>query len=321
MTTRLVLLAVLLSLVAACEETSSDATLDGNEPMPDGEAALTDPATPAAPDPAAAASDPVPAYVAATTVVRKTKSTESKVDDPANPGKKMSNWVATVYRGEEIVIVAEDGDWCEVKTTGDKTGYAQRAGLLTQDEATLATVLEEAKTFTRPDILTMNASKTVEAGTLLYVTKAKGEFSEANHIGTQSVWLRSDALSQDPGEIAVAKILTQVRYQEGRGKEDNLAKAKQLRELGISTYPDAALTKLLRPAEDSATDGDEAAGEDAPDDGAAPDGAKPAPAADGKAAVPAQAKPPPAVGSAGLKGLIKGKVDADPGTAASSSTP
>ncbi len=169
------------------------------------------------------------AYVTVVTSMRKTPSGDMKVPDPDKPGKKMSNWVALLDVGEQVTIVSgENEDWSKARASDDSEGFLRNRYLLSADEATLATVLEEAKIFNRPDLLALNASRTLEPGTLVFKLSEKDQFSELR-IGSRTEWALTEKLVTAEKEVEAAKLL---------------AKARRLREKNDDGY--APLMELLK---------------------------------------------------------------------------
>lgn len=169
------------------------------------------------------------AYVTVTTSMRKTPNNDMKVPDPERPGKKMSNWVALLDVGEQVTIQArENEEWSKARASDDTEGFLKNRFLIAADEASLATVLEEVKIFNRPDLLALNASRTLEPGTLVFKVSEKDQFSELR-IGSRTEWVLTEKLVLDGQEVEAAKLL---------------AKARRLREKGDDGYE--PLLELLK---------------------------------------------------------------------------
>jgi SH3-like domain-containing protein len=207
--------------------------------------------------------EPETALVTSVTSLKKEPDDAAKIDGAG--GKKVNNWVATLYRGEQVGVVKVQEDWAQVTTSDESTGWMKKDGLLPSEGTTLATIFETVKTFNRPDLLTLNATRTLEAGSLLVVVKTKDQFSEVNFQGKQTAWVLSEKLNMDGTEIAAAKLVNKIRWL--KAKKDPAA--DQFLELAKSQFSTSRLVgmfdEVVRP------------------DGAAPEGAVPT---DGAAAAP-----------------------------------
>jgi len=212
---------------------------------------------PAAPEAAAAREQ---ALVTSVTSIRRERDEAAKVAGP--DGKQVSNWVATLYRGEVVSVLKVQEDWAQVEASDTNMGWMKKDALLPVEGTTLATVLEPVKTFTRPDLMALNATqkgageaavvtvRTVEPGALLIVLKTKDQFSEVNLQGKSSTWILSEKLSVEANEIAAAKLITKYRWLQ----EKKDASASQYLELARSQYGSSRLVTMLTAA--TGNDGD-----------------------------------------------------------------
>ena len=110
------------------------------------------------------AAEPLASEGYATTVfgIKKEPVTDRKIADPAGGDKKISNWVATIYRGEKLKIIEKkEGkleitgvknnkgfqakgkkiDWLKVEDTSGKTGWIEARYVVSGPDMALATVL------------------------------------------------------------------------------------------------------------------------------------------------------------------------------------
>ncbi len=202
------------------------------------------------------------ALVTGVTSLKREASDAQKLDDAA--GKKVNNWVATLYRGEVVTVQSVKDDWAQVKASDDSTGWVKKDVLLPSEGTTLATLFEEAKTFNRPDLLAMNAKLTLEPGALLFVLKTKEQFSEVNVQGKTTAWVLSERLSTDSNEIAAAKIVNKIKWL--KAKKD--PQAKEFLELAKSQFGSSRLVGMLDEADKAGADAVPADGTAAPDAGA-----------------------------------------------------
>ncbi|HSN90783.1 MAG TPA: SH3 domain-containing protein [Anaeromyxobacteraceae bacterium] len=206
-----------------------------------------------------------PAYVTSAVSLRRERSEAPRVKDPA--GKDVSNWVATLQRGERVSVLEPGPDWQRVRASDDKEGWVKTSALLPGEGVTAATVRTPADVFDRPDLLAANAKRKVEPGTLLLVVKEKPPFAEVNVSGTSNVWVLADRLAASENDVAVAKLIEKARWLERNAKHDE---AKQILELARSHFPGEPLLEELAAALGEAPP---AQGETPP--GEAPKGAAP----------------------------------------------
>ena len=221
------------------------------------------PSTPAAPAPAAE-HDGYVLYTA------------SMVKQATDDAGVKNNWLASLYRGEQVTILETQGDFTKARASDGKEGYIKAAAVLDGQGVTAATVLDEVKTFARPDFLA--PSKTVIApGSLLYVVKKSKDdtFAEVNYRGTQTLWVEAGRLNADTKEVAAARIVSRARALDEAKDAKSTEQAKQYWDVAKSQFGDTQVVqKALGPA-------------------APADGATPAAPAENPAA-PAPATPTPA---------------------------
>ncbi len=219
----------------------------------------------AAVEPAPAPSEPAAvseaAYVTFVTGLRREPVEAQRIDDPTGASKKkISNWLMTLYRGEEVTILGVQDTWAKVRASDDSEGWVQKNGLLPVEGAAIATVFEPTKTFNRPDLLALNTSRTLDPAALLFVLKTKDQFSEVNYYGQGTAWVLSEKLNTDAREIAAAKLLAKVRWL----KERKDASADEVMKLARAQFSDS---KLVGMADDNAaikTDEAPPAGDNSP---------------------------------------------------------
>lgn len=221
----------------ACEDTQPTDAVPAPTPVP---------ATPVAPQPAGApeaprASEGEPAFVIATTSVRRLPNDEKQIDDPKT-GKKIANFSATLFRGERVSVLKLEGDWSLVRASDEGEGWLKKDALLPATNVTMATVLDETKTFDRPDLLALNSKRALERGTLVFVTKTREQFSEVHLGGKILAWVLTEALVQDGREVDVAKLLNRARYLEERKD----AAAEAVMELAKKSFGDTKLMQLVQ---------------------------------------------------------------------------
>jgi SH3-like domain-containing protein len=204
------------------------------------------------------------AFVTSVAPVRRANSDDKQVDDPKKPGKKLSNYITTLHRGEQVQVLTVEGDWAQVRSSDEKEGWVKKDTLLPSEGVVMATTLEETKTFDRPDLLALNAKRKVAAGALVYAQRTKDQFSEINLGGTNSAWVLSSGLVKDQREVDAAKLLNKARWL----TEHKDASAADLMDLAKKEYGDTKVMQMQAAGETTA-----AATPAAP----APDGAAPVP--------------------------------------------
>lgn len=189
------------------------------------------------------------AFITQMTQVRKEPTDAKDVADEANPKKKkVPNWLATLYRGEQVTVVANRNDWLQVQTSDEKTGWVKNDSVVLGTE--MATVLDRTKIFTRPDLLALNGAKQIEPGSLLFVQRMKDQFSEVNFGGTATAWVLTDVLSKEANEVDAAKLMHKARLL----KDRNDPAADGLLELAKTHFANTRLvqTLLLPPGDPNA---------------------------------------------------------------------
>lgn len=209
---------------------------------------------PAAPEvvpeeaPAAAAPVPEPAernvYVIGETLLRKIASDDKKIDDPNGGTTKVSNWVATLYRSEQVTIVDEDGDWTRVRASDGSEGWLKADRLVPADHP-VATVYEAGKVFQRPDLLTLDTARKIEPGSLVFVLQTRAQFSEIDFprsgYNSTRAWALTNELVTTPEDVDAAKLVQKV--QQLRAKND--PSAAELEALARNQFGTSPLISLL----------------------------------------------------------------------------
>jgi hypothetical protein len=204
---------------------------------------------PVEPEPVAAPTEPEPAerpgHVIGVTSLRKQPNDDKKVDDGS--GKQVSNWVATLYRGETVTVFGENpaGDWVNARLSDGAEGWLKADRVVAGAEVKVATLYEEGKTFRRPDLLALDTDKTIEPGSLLFVVQEKDQFSEVDYPrsgwNSNKAWTLTSELVEDPNEVEVAKVVAKIRHLRAENSDD----AKQLEELARSQFGSSRLIALL----------------------------------------------------------------------------
>jgi hypothetical protein len=218
-------------------------------------------AQPAAPAAGATAAAPAPtpkgptAYVTAVAVVKVEASDASRIAAKGG-GKELANFVALLYRGEQVGVLETHGDWARIRSSGDKEGWMKRSSILEGEGLKEATVLTPTDVFDRPDLLAANAKKKLDPGTFVLVVKDRPPFSEVNHSGSQNVWVLTERLATGEKDVAAAKLVEKARYLARNNKRDEaLATLNIIRQVAPESPLVAVLAAELgeAPAGDAAT--------------------------------------------------------------------
>ena len=229
---------LILGLTAvACDKDKGkdDATIEAT-PAPDTAAPSANTLAPAEPRPSQAGEQ---AFVTGVTAVRRASNEDKQVEDPKKPGKKVNNYITTLHRGEQVQVVSVEGDWAQVRSSDEKEGWTKKDALLPSQGVTMATTLDEAKTFDRPDLLALNAKRKVAAGALVYALRAKDQFSEVNIGGSSTAWVLTSSLISEQREVDAAKLLNKARWL----TDHKDASAADLMDLAKKEYGD---TKVMQ---------------------------------------------------------------------------
>jgi len=213
----------------------------------------TEPIAEGTPDPEAedeAAAEPFErkdGFAVSTTYLRSHPTTERRIEDPDNPGKKIGTYVATIYRGNALTVVEEQGEFIRVELqdgSGD-VGWLQGKRVTTAEGAKLATIKEPTKTFSRPELLSVNTSLKLDPGAVLIVTQDQGKFVEVDYPRSQwssaSTWVLADSLVLGERDIEAAQLITKTLYM----REDDPEKAKLIEELAREEFAGNTLLDLL----------------------------------------------------------------------------
>jgi hypothetical protein len=199
-----------------------------------------------APPPAVVAPAGSTAFVSAASILRRQPTDAPRVKGPS--GKEQSNLIATLQRGEKVVVVEEEAklvgndEWAHVKSSDDRDGWLKRSALIEGDGVTEGTVLVPADVFDRPDLLAANARRKIEPGTLLLVVRARPPFSEVNVSSGPNAWVLTDRIASADADVSVAKLTEKARWLKRNGKTDE---ALAILELARSTFPGQPLVEML----------------------------------------------------------------------------
>lgn len=218
------------------------------------------------PEPAAVepAAEPEPAvtegYIVGQTALRKAPSDDKKIPDPENPGKQVSNFISggSFNRGELVTILGEDGEWSNVRASDGKEGWIKTNRMVKGEDLKVGTLYTEGKVFQRPDLLALDSTKKIEAGSLIFLLEEKDQFASVDYprSGASSTkgWTLKSDLVFEASEIEVAKLIGRIRQL----RADNNPEAKMVEELARSQFAGSQLLTLLDTPEEPATDATDA---------------------------------------------------------------
>lgn len=252
----IVLLLMALSLIACPDK----ATTPQPKSDPKAEPKVEPTAEPAEP---AAETETEDGYIVTITALRKEPTDAKNIE--TEDGKKVANWIATLHRGEKVTLSETSGEFRKASLAGDVEGWMFARSVVTGEDLSLATVLEETNTFDRPDPVASNAKRKIPAGSLLLSLKVEDGFTQVNYLGSASAWVKTSTLANTDDEIVVSKLFSKARWLRDRKGGVGVA---ELIELAREEYASAALTAVmvaeLVVEEDAGGGGDDAT-EESPD--------------------------------------------------------
>ncbi|HEY6101549.1 MAG TPA: SH3 domain-containing protein [Anaeromyxobacter sp.] len=181
-----------------------------------------------------------PAFVTSASPVRREPSDAPRVAGPK--GKQVSNLLATLQRGERVTVLEARPDWLRIRASDDSEGWVKAGAVLQGEALAEATVRAAADVFDRPDLLTANAKRKVEPGTLLLVVKARPPFSEVNVAGSANAWVLTDRLATGERDVSVAKLIEKARWLRRSGREEE---AKEILALARQHFAGEPLLEVL----------------------------------------------------------------------------
>jgi hypothetical protein len=162
--------------------------------------------------------------------------------DPTKSGK----WLASISLGESVEIIGDSAvdssdknrSYQNIKLSDGKSGWATSYGLALN--ARLAAIKQVAVIYKRPDLLTGTDVK-LEIMSPVAVLQEKEGWSE--FIGAarkKSGWLRSDALTTDPADVAVA-VLAQKKIVPAKDRAEAIKAF-----IAATPYPESFFIKKLQ---------------------------------------------------------------------------
>ena len=168
-----------------------------------------------------------PAYLTTVFGVKRMPVADRKIDNPDGEGK-VSNWVATLYRGEQVSSFEQNDKYTRVEDSTGKTGWIESRYLVVGEVVKPACVGKSLETFDRPDIISLNAKRVIKAGTLVFIIAENEQFVQVNFTPTQTAWVLKKNLVQDAKEIKAASFIEKMRYLKRKGKVEDIKKSLEL---------------------------------------------------------------------------------------------
>ncbi|MEM6730632.1 MAG: hypothetical protein AAF658_03700 [Myxococcota bacterium] len=179
-------------------------------------------------------------FVVGITALYRSASRERRVTEN---GKNVSNYLATLYRGERVQVVDRGDEFVSVEVSDGTRGYIRSTMVLASPGAP-ATVNGAAKTFRRPSLVALGKTE-LEPGTLLFVVETKNEFSEVNFAGTRTAWVLTESIRRDAESIAVSRLLNRVRSLKADEAKDNGTEIESVVKLAKTNYPTSPLLPMI----------------------------------------------------------------------------
>jgi SH3-like domain-containing protein len=189
----------------------------------------------------AAPSDPSLHVVAARATLRRLPSEQAQatVEGSRSP---VANAIAILHRGDRVALIERSGHWTRVRASGGAEGWVRGAALIPGDAVQEGTLLVAAWAYDRPDLLTVNAKRKLEPGTLLFIRKTRDLFSEVDAGAGPSVWVLTDRISVRPGDVEDARLVEKARY---LARGDRREEAREVLALLRSRSPESPLVPVL----------------------------------------------------------------------------
>jgi len=180
-------------------------------------------------------------YVLGFASLRRQPSDAKRVPDAG--GKQVNNWLTTLYRGEKVDVVVQKGEWAQVRASDDTEAWTKVSGLISAKSTKLATLIEPARMFLRPNRTSLATGKKFEPGTLMFVMQSKGDFSKVNYGG--EAWIKTTDLLTDSSETDAARLLYRIRHMQKK-KDPAVG---ELIDLAKEEFKDTKVLGLLEQAE------------------------------------------------------------------------
>jgi SH3-like domain-containing protein len=163
-------------------------------------------------------------FVSLTTSLRRLPTEAREVDAAPEAAagskkKRQPNLLTAVFRGEPVKICQTKNAWVQVELSDGMVGWLRSPGVLSGIDGApvqVGTTFVAAKTFFRPDLLALNASRSIEPGSLLFILRTVDQFSEVNVEGNQVLWLLAAMVCSDANEVQAAKLIGKARALQGR---------------------------------------------------------------------------------------------------------
>jgi len=119
-------------------------------------------------------------------------------------------WLSSLYRGDRVTVLQEDGDWVEVRDVGESRGWVKKRRVLSSPDIRRAVAKVGLARHRKPD--PMRRSKaTVTAGILVLVLAKNEQFSLVNYSTSGKTWVLTDRLHGGRDLIDAARMMHRIR--------------------------------------------------------------------------------------------------------------
>jgi SH3-like domain-containing protein len=185
--------------------------------------------------------DPAIRIVVALSTLRREPSEQARVKVEGTKGA-VPNALSVLVRGERVTVLAEREGWARVRDPGGAEGWVRGDSVVPAAGTQEGTILVEAWAFDRPDLLSANARRKLEPGTLLFIRRGKDLFTEVDAGPGASAWILTDRISTRPADVEAAQIVERARHLR---RTDRTVEARAELALLRFSLPDSPLIPVL----------------------------------------------------------------------------
>jgi SH3-like domain-containing protein len=186
--------------------------------------------------------DPASRHVTVLATLRREPTEQARVKPADGAKAPVANAIATLHRGERVILVEGRDEWSRVRASDGEEGWMKSGSLVPTSQVQEGTVLVLAWAFDRPDLLAANARRKLDPGTLLFIRKTKDLFTEVDAGPGGSTWILTDRVTTLPGDVAAAKLVEKARFLLRNARPDE---ARELLALLRSRSPESPLVAVL----------------------------------------------------------------------------
>ena len=156
--------------------------------------------------------------------------------------KKVSNHLASLYRGESAEVIERRKSWINVRDLSGRVGWLEIKATLPEAASTLATVDAEVIAYKKPDILARQTRR-FAPGSLLIRLGEKNEFARVNFGGHRQTWVHKDQLITDSKAVDLAKLMARINGL--KTNRDRASERAELIELAKADFDPARVSRWL----------------------------------------------------------------------------